>query len=106
MATPLPPRDHRIAKGDAQRIARAHHQNPGRHRPAPFAFRREALERVLAQPGCVGVRLHPALHDDGSSTWVLVGVNDTGNDMTDGELVQEPFPCPPFCPDDPLGGNG
>lgn len=109
MPRPLPQRDHKIALADARRFAAAGRRRmpdgaaaAGTHAAAAsparaFAFHRGAIDRVLAQPGCVGVRVYPAAHDDGSATWVLVGVNEAGSDMASGELLQDPIWCPPDC---------
>jgi len=59
---------------------------------------RNAFDKVLAQPGCVGIRFYYAQKDDGSPALVLVGVDGAGNDLTQGPLVDEILPCPPFCP--------
>jgi hypothetical protein len=107
MATPLPDRDQRISLDvgvryvTARRTADAGNPKPER----PFAFHRAWLDQVLAQPGCVGVRAYPAQRDDGTSSWVVVGVDASGNDMTAGVLLQDPFFCPPICSDGILNGN-
>jgi hypothetical protein len=106
MATPLPPRDHKISRDDAIRITGARRRTDHGQGERSFAFHRMGVERVLNQPGCVGVRAYPAQHDDGTNTWVLVGVDDKGSDMVDGELAQEPFLCPPICPDENVLNGG
>ena len=60
-------------------------------------FSRAIFEKILAQSGCVGVRYYYAQKDDGSPTLVLVGVDNTANDMTSGVLGDITVPCPPFC---------
>jgi hypothetical protein len=61
-------------------------------------FGRNIFDKILAQPGCVGVRYYYAKKDDGSATIVLVGADNMGNDLTQGILGEELIPCPPFCP--------
>ena len=106
MARPLPKKDHKIAPHEAARLIKAH-----RHKAAAtstsaapvLCFHRQAFERILKQPGCSGIRLYPALHDDGSQTLVLVGINAEGCDMHEGEFAQDPVECPPDCdPTSPL----
>jgi hypothetical protein len=66
-------------------------------------FGRNIFEKILAQPGCVGIRYYYAQKDDGSPTIVLVGVDGGGNDLTSGPLGETILPCPPFCaPPNPL----
>jgi hypothetical protein len=108
MSTPLPDRDHKISLDEAVRLVTARRDadagDPNAERP--FAFHRLGLDAVLAQSGCVGIRAYPAQHDDRSHTWVLVGVDKEGSDMTGGALLQDPLICPPFCSDGVLAGNG
>jgi hypothetical protein len=74
--------------------------------PKAMRFDRAAIERLLKQRGCKGIRCYYAQKEDGSWTMVLVGTNSKGNDITDGEIAEEAFPCPPWCdPNSPLGGK-
>jgi hypothetical protein len=61
-------------------------------------FGRNIFDKILSQPGCVGLRYYYAKKDDGTATIVLVGVDGTGNDLVQGILGEETYPCPPFCP--------
>jgi len=58
---------------------------------------REVLDRILAQPGCTGVRYYHARHPQGHDTIVLVGVTADGRDLWDGTIAEEALPCPPDC---------
>lgn len=60
-------------------------------------FAREAIDRILAQPGCDGLRLYNAQQADGSWTMVLVGTAGREVDLASGELAEEGLPCPPNC---------
>ncbi len=60
-------------------------------------FGRSAFDKILAQAGCIGIRYYYAKKDDGTPTLVLVGVDGSGNDITVGILIEDAFPCPPFC---------
>jgi len=60
-------------------------------------FSKAAFDKILSQPGCVGIRVYFAKKDDGSQTLVMVGVDSGGNDLTMGPLIDELLPCPPFC---------
>jgi hypothetical protein len=42
---------------------------------------RNILDQILAQPGCVGVKIFNAVNESGCKTYVLVGVNNEGNEM-------------------------
>jgi hypothetical protein len=60
-------------------------------------FVRSIFDKILSQPGCVGLRYYYAKKDDGTATLVLVGVDGGGNDMIQGVLGDEGWPCPPNC---------
>lgn len=63
-------------------------------------FGRDAIQSILSQSGCVGIRAYYAYDEGNSPTLVLVGVNESGDDMTGGVMLERWFPCPPFCPQD------
>lgn len=95
---PLPdPKSHRIPLTEAaeQTRRRAGGKNKG------GMFLRKELDELLAQPGCSGLRFYHGQDTDGADTLVLVGVDQEGNDMVSGVLLDGHFPCPPFCG----GGN-
>ena len=58
----------------------------------------EALRdhRITLQGVCAEVRMYYAEHADGAQALVLVGVDIRGNDLDDGEIGDNLFPCPPF----------
>jgi hypothetical protein len=60
-------------------------------------FARSIFDKILAQNGCVGIRIYYAKKDDGSPAMVLVGVDTYANDMTGGTVGELLYPCPPFC---------
>lgn len=77
----------------------------------------EGIQQVLAQPGCIGVRIYHGLGADGTYQPVIVGVDEKFNDITavakprraagvatasagDAVLLDQHYPCPPFCPTD------
>ena len=60
-------------------------------------FNRTIFEKILSQKGVIGIRYYYAKTDDGTPTLVLVGVDSTGNDMTNATVAETTFPCPPYC---------
>ena len=72
----------------------------------------EQLQKLLDEPGCMGIRIYYAIDDDGNKKLVLVGAKSDENNIlpTDegkdggGMLLDDSRDCPPFCPqeDDPL----
>lgn len=63
-------------------------------------FGREVMDRLLAQPGCVGVRLYHARHDQSGDTIVAVAVDGDGRSLWQGVVAEQTQPCPPFCDPD------
>jgi hypothetical protein len=65
-------------------------------------FDRSALDLLLAQPGCRGIRIYRATKD-GADQVVLVGTDSAGNDMVpasvegQGVVMEIAWPCPPMC---------
>ncbi|MBI3194191.1 MAG: hypothetical protein HYZ34_06970 [Ignavibacteriae bacterium] len=62
-------------------------------------FGRRAIEEVLGQDGCVGIRIYYGTKDDGSPSFVVVGVDAIEDDIIDGNaaIMDENLPCPPRC---------
>lgn len=91
-----PPRNHKVTLDQARALMA--------RRPAGLSsngghFPREAIESILNQPGCAGIRFYYGTNADGSDALVLVGIDDKSADMTSGEIIDTHFPCPPFCDD-------
>ena len=61
--------------------------NPGANRAQ--VYYKPIIEKILNQPGCVGIREYNGLTGSGTSSIqsnVLVGIDENGNDMVDGVL--------------------
>jgi hypothetical protein len=61
-------------------------------------FARSAFDKILAQPGVVGIRYYFATKDNGNPTIVLVGVSSQGLDMA-ATIMEGSVDCPPWCND-------
>jgi hypothetical protein len=42
---------------------------------------RNIIEEILAQPGCIGIKIFKALNEKGEKTYVLTGVDQQGVEM-------------------------
>lgn len=62
-------------------------------------FGRDAIESILAQEDCVGIRYYNAEKDNGDHTLVLVGCDANQDDILPGVVLDWAKPIPPF------GGN-
>lgn len=95
---PLPdPKSHKIPLSEAS----AQVKRSGGGGLKGGMFLRKDLDELLAQPGCAGVRYYYGLDANGQDTLIVVGVDQNGDDMVNGVLIDGHFPCPPFCG----GGN-
>lgn len=62
-----------------------------------FYFGADAYTELLAQEGCVGIRLYNAINELGESQLVMVGVDSNGDDLYEGLLYDRSYLCPPLC---------
>ncbi len=95
---PLEPRDHRISLAQAAQFTRRHRVAGS---PAPTiragAYYKESVLALLNQPGCTGMRIYLGHDENGQTHFVSVGVDQAGNDMVNGDILEVNYPCPPFC---------
>lgn len=89
--------DHSIGLADATRYVSSYWKKMQPGSILCEYFGKDAIQSMINQDGCVGMRIYNALKDDGTPTFVLVGVNGAGQDMTGGLLEDLGWPCPPFC---------
>ena len=77
--------------------------------PDSETFNRTAIDKLLALPGCVGIRIYSGLDEEFKLHSILVGVNEKGEDLIiptttaateeeGGEVVEDGMRCPPNCP--------
>ncbi len=60
-------------------------------------FGKELVEKILAQPGCVGVRMYSGKQTNGKLGLIILGVDKYGKDMVTGVLAYPSAVCPPYC---------
>lgn len=90
--------DHSISLQDAAKMTEKYRGAAGAGAFLGGYFSKSALNTILSQQRCVGIRIYNARNETGSPNFVLVGVQADGEDMTDGELAEFTTGCPPFCP--------
>lgn len=61
-------------------------------------FGKSALEDLLSQQDCIGIRVYYGIDSDMNKKLVIVGVNSDGNDLYEGALMEKGTICPPYCP--------
>jgi len=94
---PREPRDHHIPLQAAAALTRRHREAAGKGAALGGMIGRKALEELLAQPGCEGMRIYYGREELGQSALVLVGVDAADADMTGGTILEQLYPCPPIC---------
>ena len=66
-----------------------------------YFFGKDKINELLKQKGVVGMRVYYGLeYDDNGKPnpqIVLVGTNTDGSDITEGLILDQGLPCPPFC---------
>lgn len=93
-------RNHRISLSEAAQYTKRYRDATRGEagRLVSGSFLKDQLLELLGQPGCVGVRIYKGRASDQTANFVLVGVDESGNDMTQGAILEQTMPCPPFCP--------
>lgn len=62
-------------------------------------FGKDAIQAILNQSGCVGIRIYYALDDSNVKQLIIVGVKSNESDLYNGLLAERSVPCPPLCGD-------
>ncbi|MGD0589484.1 MAG: hypothetical protein ABSA44_01635 [Bacteroidota bacterium] len=62
-------------------------------------FGNDIVDKILAQPGCVGVRMYYGKHANGKPGVIFVGVDKNGKDIVSDVLAGPTSQCPPWCND-------
>ena len=60
-------------------------------------FGKDIVDKILAQPGCVGVRMYYGKHANGKPGVIIIGVDKYGKDTVSGVLAMPTMYCPPLC---------
>jgi hypothetical protein len=69
--------------------------NPGQTQGHYFG--KTAIDAILAQAGCVGIRIYYALDELGAKQLIITGVDAHENDLYNGLLAERSQKCPPTC---------
>lgn len=94
----LPPRNHRVSLDAGSAMTKRYRgKAPGGEKAG--AFHADQVRELLAQKGCVALRIYNGSNEKGENVFVLVGMDENDKDMTGGVLLEVNFPCPPFCDD-------
>jgi hypothetical protein len=67
------------------------------NQPVAFKTDNSTILEIINQPGCVQIRTYMAKDDLNKLTLVMVGVDQNGNDITSGKIMDRFVPCPHNC---------
>ncbi len=63
-------------------------------------FGKTIINQILAQPGCVGIRVYNSIETEtGKKQLIMVGADAQEKDLYNGIIAERSFLCPPFCGD-------
>lgn len=101
---------HQISLQQAVDMTAAFRKNQPPGMPRSETFERQAIDRLLATPGCVSLRIYYGADANGNISAILVAAGADGKDLLptaskpgkDEEeepvIVDDGFRCPPHCP--------
>lgn len=90
--------DHRITLTEAAEMTkRFRDQLPSTGGIIAHCFGKEAVQSVLNQTGCVGLRLYFGIDANNVEHLVGTGVDSSGNDLYTGSLIERTLICPLEC---------
>lgn len=92
-------RDHRIDQQEAVDLVHRYQASGPPRSHLATAYNLSAFTILLGQPGCEGIRIYRALHEDATPTLVMVGVDAQGRDLAEDThaFIQAGQNCPPVC---------
>lgn len=89
--------DHRISLQEATRMTKDYQKANPNSMKAHF-FGKKAIQDILNQDNCVGIRIYYAQDANGKQHLVVVGADADENDLYNGLLAERSVGCPPICP--------
>jgi hypothetical protein len=60
-------------------------------------YGKNAIQAILNQPDCVGIRIYYGLDGNNKKHLILVGADDSGNDLYEGLIAERGVECPTDC---------
>jgi hypothetical protein len=57
--------------------------------PLAITYNKKAIQSLLKQPGCEGIRIYPAINGDNAMTFVLVGVDASGENLSGNAMAKD-----------------
>lgn len=89
--------NHDIPLSTASQWTKNYREASGSGATLAHFFGKAAIQAILNQPNCVGIRMYYALDPDGKKQLILVGTDAAENDLVNGLLAERSTACPPIC---------
>ncbi len=90
-----------ITLTEAVLLTHAYQSDPNfSNQPVALKSENSTFQELMNQPGCVQIRIYLAKDNQNKLTLVMVGVDQDGNDMTSGKIMDRFVPCPHNCSND------
>jgi hypothetical protein len=89
--------NHEISLQEASQLTARFQENLLPGQPKGGFFGKQALQRLLDHPECVGLRFFYGAHKDGKRAVVGMCVDKFGAEMFHGPSIDLSGGCPPFC---------
>jgi hypothetical protein len=70
-----------ISKELGAKMIKDHHDKNAIGESKSYVIGRTIIDQILAQPGCVGLRIFEAINEEGKKTLVYVGIDSKGNNL-------------------------
>lgn len=98
--------DHSITLATAAAWTKNYRDSAGSGATIGGYYGGSAISAILAQTGCVGIRIYYAIDNTGAKQLVITGVDSSGNDLYNGLLAERGLNCPASCSSsNPLNTN-
>lgn len=60
-------------------------------------YGKDAIQAILDQEGCVGIRIYYAIDNSGAKQLIITGALSNENDLYNGLLAEKSIACPTHC---------
>jgi hypothetical protein len=98
--------DHAISLTDAATMTARYRATISNGDTIAHYFGKDAIQEILDQGDCVGIRIYYGLDDQDAKHLIITGVTEDREDLYNGLLAERSKPCPDSCSSaNPLNSN-
>jgi len=73
----------------AAKMIKDHHDKHSFEESHSYTIGKEMIQKILAQPGCVGITFRDAINEEGKKTLVYVGIDSKGKSILEYSSVND-----------------